>query len=234
MTNFNFLTSIFMTHKIPEGLTKCKVCGWYDGETTRGQFNNGGSSTEKITISCLCKGLVCKKCGQTKIPRPCSNSYDEKSNTFGHWPYFIGMMTTCPDCRRLEKIIEKPFIGFIIDWKKMYYEINLVNPTDRKISSVLAYTGAFCGDTDGLIETSRVTREKGEILSNSSILLEKSDVDGLEFVIWFHLDIYFEGEEKPLKVWFNIPKNGWNYKDNEEMLPVLNKKGQIIELKERN
>lgn len=164
-----------MSHKIPEGLTKCKVCGWYGGETTRGQFNNGGSSTEKITISCLCKGLVCKKCGQIKIPRPCSNSYDEKSNTFGHWPYFIGMMTTCPDCRREEKLTEKPFVGFVIDWKKMYYEINLVNPTDKRISSVLAYTGAFCGDTDdGFTETNRATREKGEILPNSSILLEKA------------------------------------------------------------
>lgn len=129
------------------------------------------------------------------------------------------------------KKYNEPFIGFIIDEKDYSYEIHLVNPTDKNFSRVFSLTGAFCGDDDGLLETSRATREKGILPSHSSILLEKSDLDGLDFVIWFHLDLYEKEGGRPKKVCFYLPKYHWTCEN--EKLPVIEKKGIFIKLKTR-
>lgn len=96
-----------LVSKIPEGLVKCEVCGEYKGKVMENDLNwQDGSdeakreeSKEYVTVSCLCDGIPCPKCKKNKIHKPVSNSYDAKTNTIGHAPYFSGMMG-CEDCRK--------------------------------------------------------------------------------------------------------------------------------------
>ena len=111
------------------------------------------------------------------------------------------------------------------------YEVYLVNDTDTPYNRVFALTGAYCGDDDGLIETSKMTKEKGALAPHSSLLLEKGNMDELEFVIWYHLDLYEDGAPKPTTFWFDLPKYyGWITANMNQHLPVLGKNGMMVEL----
>lgn len=95
--------------KIPEGLVKCEVCGEYRGRIMSKDLNwsdsfdkeNKEKSDEYLGVSCLCDGVLCRRCKTNKVHRPISNSYDEKSNSVSHWPYFAGMMP-CIECKKYE------------------------------------------------------------------------------------------------------------------------------------
>lgn len=78
--------------KIPEGLIKCGACGEYKGKVIE------DNEEEFISVSCICDGILCSGCKKNKIHRPISNSYDEKNNDIGHWPWFTGMMP-CDECK---------------------------------------------------------------------------------------------------------------------------------------
>lgn len=137
----------------------------------------------------------------------------------------------------MKNTINKPFIAFIVtdDDKEWTYEAILVNPTNTDYERVESLTGAHMSIDDDLLETSKSVRELGVLPPQSSIRIEGSDVDGLEFRAWFHLDLYERGSSKPWQVWFGLPGplTVWsNYKP--EPLPVLKKEGQVIELLERN
>jgi hypothetical protein len=92
---------------IPKGLVKCEVCGEYKGKAMKKDLNWHDSfdkeskerSEEYIGVSCLCDGILCRRCMKNKIHRPVSNSYEEENNSIGHWPYFSGMMP-CGECRK--------------------------------------------------------------------------------------------------------------------------------------
>ena len=95
-----------MENENSKGLIKCGVCGEYNGEIIKKYldwgndfFNNSPEEGEKtISVTCLCNGILCKKCKKNKIHRPVSNSYIESSNSIIHWPWFTGMME-CDACR---------------------------------------------------------------------------------------------------------------------------------------
>lgn len=94
-------------NRIPEGLEQCPVCGEYNGSTLARNLNWEDSAfppepDERIGVSCRCKGPLCKQCGQRRIHRPISNSYEPKSNSIGHQPWFMGMFP-CSVCRALNK-----------------------------------------------------------------------------------------------------------------------------------
>lgn len=137
----------------------------------------------------------------------------------------------------LEKMTNKPnaglFVGFIINEKDSSYEVYLVNSTKKNYCRVFVLSGAYCGDDDGLLETSKVTKEKGPLPPHSFQLLERSDLDGLDFVIWFHLDIYEDAASEPIRVWFELPKYG-GLNSKIVRLSVLEKEGTLIELETRN
>ena len=128
----------------------------------------------------------------------------------------------------------KPFAAFI--YKQYYsFKIYLVNPTNTNYFRVVKLTGGFASDDDVLVETSKVMREIGTLSKKSYILLEESNSYDLDFVIWYHLDLYSEQTPtNPEKVWFDLPKYGWGYEDNISDLPILNTKGMMIDLKNRN
>ena len=93
--------------KIPEGFVKCQVCGEYNGETKKKNLNWGDSAIkvlgeEDISVSCLCQGIICRKCGKNKIHRPISNSYYQEDNSVWHHSYLSGMRF-CDECREQRK-----------------------------------------------------------------------------------------------------------------------------------
>jgi hypothetical protein len=78
---------------LPPGLFRCEQCGEVRG-TTWGPCYDGSVGPWKST--CLCEGLICKKCGERSVPRPISNSYNPRDGHFWHVPYFG---TGCRRCR---------------------------------------------------------------------------------------------------------------------------------------
>lgn len=130
----------------------------------------------------------------------------------------------------MSNIEHLPFIGFIRNEEKNTYEIHLVNPTDTVFVRVNSLTGAFASDEDGVLDTSRAVKEKGPLKSHSGLLLEQSYLGGLDFVIWYYLDLYQENIYEPMKLSFNLPK--YNHHQND-YLPVLKQNGMVIKLTER-
>lgn len=91
--------------KIPSGLIQCKVCGQYKGKVKEKDLSWGGFDQEEkekssvyLSVSCLCEGIRCPMCKKNKIPKPISNSYDEKTNQVWHTPSFMGL-AGCSECR---------------------------------------------------------------------------------------------------------------------------------------
>lgn len=129
---------------------------------------------------------------------------------------------------------EEVFVALIIDWNNDRYESYIVNPTDKYYKRVVGYTGAFCGDDDGLIETSRAVKEFGELKPYSAIPVESSDTEAFDFVIWYHLDLYPKnGTEKVGLFAFHFPKYALAYDQAKQLLPIINRVGQKIKLEER-
>jgi hypothetical protein len=109
------------------------------------------------------------------------------------------------------------------------YEVYLVNQSDSVVySRVEVLTGAFEGDLDGLVETSKVKKTYGALYPKSSILLEADTLNWLDMTMWYHLDIYL-GENKLDKVWFDF-RYPFNYDTAKEEIPYLGKTGLKIEL----
>ncbi len=107
---------------VPKGLEKCPVCGEYKGTVKGSELSRFWEQDESVdddmkqfmeesyeedrdkmlTVTCLCDGIPCQRCGKNKIHRPISNSYDEKSNTIEHWAFFCGQIP-CWECKRKEQ-----------------------------------------------------------------------------------------------------------------------------------
>jgi hypothetical protein len=128
-----------------------------------------------------------------------------------------------------EQMKEAPqtiFVAFIKGSSE--YEAHLVNPTSLAFSRIQALTWAIAGDSDGLMQTSKGVRELGRLEPYSSLQLEKDTLDGLDFVILYHLDLYAEYNNDLVLGKFNLPKGHWEYK--AQMLPVLNREGMQIDV----
>lgn len=127
----------------------------------------------------------------------------------------------------------KKFIGFIIDRKNYKFDVYLINPTNEHYKRVVLFTGAFASEEDELLQTSRLVKEKGELLPNSALLIDSSDLGELDFVIWYNLDLYPSGSANPEMLSFSILKYPWDYKRKVINLPILDREGMKIDLKRR-
>lgn len=117
-----------MKRRIPKEFIRCSDCGEFNGTTRArnldwwteppDSYGDVEFSTEQkallkklrakilatqdpdqeLTVSCLCHGPLCKTCGVIRIHGPGTNSYDEETNSIGHWPWFSGMVP-CQRCR---------------------------------------------------------------------------------------------------------------------------------------
>lgn len=133
---------------------------------------------------------------------------------------------------------EKSFIAFIVNDRKSDYTVMLVNPTEKHYSRVVTLTGAYISIDEDLLETSKAVKERGELPPMSAINIESCDIDGLEFTIWYHVDLYEKDTVDPWHVWFILPRvTGALSGYKPEKLPVISSQGVKIELepcKERN
>ena len=125
--------------------------------------------------------------------------------------------------------LKNVFAFLVLSNKEDKYEVYLVNQSESVMySRVEVLTGAFEGDLDGLVETSKVEKVYGALYPKSSILLEADTLNWLDMTIWYHLDIYL-GTEKLDKVWFQFRYPN-NYDEKKEEAPYLGKTGLKIEL----
>ena len=94
--------------KIPEGYVQCEVCGEFNGSTDERNLANpnGLTQTGSIGVSCLCKGIPCRRCKTELIHRPGSNTYYPDSNTVWHTPGFWGMIP-CKECAEKERVAKE-------------------------------------------------------------------------------------------------------------------------------
>jgi len=136
------------------------------------------------------------------------------------------------------KTKEFPFIGWV-EFKKPNNEpygdlgVYLINPTDKTYEKVEMFCGMFAGDTDSLLETSKMVKNLGSLKPHSSIKIDAMTWYDLDFVFWYHLDFFKNSNEKPECYWFEIIKAYAWKKEEVKMLPVFNKKGMKIILDPR-
>jgi hypothetical protein len=73
---------------VPKGFNQCVLCGEYKGKA---------KVEGKIwVVTCLCDGMLCRKCGVTRIHSPVSNYFDKDTGKCWHIPYFGS--TVCDRC----------------------------------------------------------------------------------------------------------------------------------------
>ncbi|MFA7377621.1 MAG: HD domain-containing protein [Patescibacteria group bacterium] len=133
----------------------------------------------------------------------------------------------------MNKYQQELFIGFTMSESGDFF-VRLINNSHVCYSKVKIFTGAYMSMDDDLLETSKVVRSRGELKPKSFIQIDKSDWDELDFIIWYHLDFYNDKGQLVKKSWFQLPKYGLGYDENELMLPIVQEKGVIIELDERD
>jgi hypothetical protein len=80
---------------LPPGLFTCEQCGEIRG-TTWGSRHDGSVGPWEST--CICEGVVCRKCGDRRIRRPISDHYELDDGHFWHTPYFVANFP-CRGCR---------------------------------------------------------------------------------------------------------------------------------------
>ncbi len=80
---------------LPPGLYPCPDCTLIRGRAWVAGFD-GKLMQAKST--CLCEGITCRRCGDTRIHRPISDYYNLADGRFWHVPHFVGMFP-CRECR---------------------------------------------------------------------------------------------------------------------------------------
>lgn len=132
----------------------------------------------------------------------------------------------------------KPFIAWI-EFPEGHNEpygdlgVYLVNPGERKYENVRMFTGAFEGDSDGLLETSKVVKDLGPLSPQAIRKIDAMTWYDLDFVYWYHLDFFTENNSRPEQYQFSIMKAyAWDEK-KIALLPIIEMCGIRIELEPR-
>lgn len=80
---------------LPPGLYRCSDCAQIRGRAWSAALDG---ELIKTKSTCLCEGIACRECGDTRIRRPISDYYNLADGRFWHVPYFVGMFP-CRECR---------------------------------------------------------------------------------------------------------------------------------------
>lgn len=113
------------------------------------------------------------------------------------------------------------------------YSVHLVNDTDINFPRVDARSGEFISTDTAVHEGNVITREAEPLGARSARKLYEGEYWELDFVQWWHLDVYRSEDTDPVKVWFQTGGFG-NLRDvPEERLPLLNVTGQRVALRVR-
>ena len=125
----------------------------------------------------------------------------------------------------------QPFIAFRKK-KPFGFLVYLVNPTKGFYPRVVTLTGGFASDDEGLVERGKMVKVAGTLLPERFLLLEsEKEFGALDFVNWYHIDLYGLHDLRPTRFEFSLPKGGWKYE--EAPIEILNIDTMRIELAPR-
>jgi len=128
------------------------------------------------------------------------------------------------------KVFNFLFVGFVMPNPWGDFFLYLVNGTKTYYKRVLALTGMFASMDNDLLESSHARSEKGDLPPCSSLLLEKGSSYDLDFVIWYHLDLFQgDSDQRPVHAFLSISKGGPT--GSPIMLPILEQQGWVIKLR---
>jgi hypothetical protein len=104
------------------------------------------------------------------------------------------------------------------------YKVYLVNEGDHDLANVEMHTGGFDGSSEMLVELNRLTRSLGPLKCGQVLFLEELDYGMLDFVLWYHLDLYFADGAR-LKASFSIDKAYSLQRNRYQLCDPLKKEG---------
>jgi hypothetical protein len=124
------------------------------------------------------------------------------------------------------------FAAFVQGERDQPFEVYLINDSQQDYARALLYMGAFAGlDDEGVIETSRAVQDFA-LPAGSAQLIDSADAWALDFVSWYHVDLYARPDMEPQRVWFRVPKYV-SQLGPIVRLPVLAVEGRAIRLQPR-
>jgi hypothetical protein len=109
------------------------------------------------------------------------------------------------------------------------YKAYLVNEGDHDLANVEMHTRGFEGSGEMLVELNRLTRSLGPLKRGQALLLEELDYEMLDFVLWYHLDLYF-ADGVQLKTSFSIEKAYSLRQERYRPCPTLGSEGYCFDL----
>ena len=87
------------------------------------------------------------------------------------------------------------------------FTVFLVNRTQRTYSDVTIRTGGWVSSDDDMIQTSESVRSCGPLPPGATLQIDQSDLDELDFVIWYRL-ILKDEDGSETSAGFGIPRHG--------------------------
>ncbi len=121
------------------------------------------------------------------------------------------------------------FAAFVVHDATNRFSVYLVNNSSTSYANVTMLTGGFLSADGDVIQTSKITKEKGALQPYSALLLDESDYDELDFVIWYELTLADEAGHRRVYQ-LQLPKYGVGYEKAVRDIPVLGQKGMPIVL----
>jgi hypothetical protein len=104
------------------------------------------------------------------------------------------------------------------------HKLYLINESNYDLTNVEMRTGGFEGSDEMLVELNRVIRSLGPLKRGQALLLEELDYEMLDFVLWYHLGLYFADGAR-LKASFSIDKAHSLQRDRYQLCDPLKKEG---------
>jgi hypothetical protein len=88
---------------VPRALVRCPVCHEYHGAVRNSDLPPSSQREEAVVVVlCICNGIPCRTCGESRIHRPISNYWDEARGALIHCPWFSAQVS-CDTCSTQHK-----------------------------------------------------------------------------------------------------------------------------------
>jgi hypothetical protein len=111
-----------------------------------------------------------------------------------------------------------------------FYELYLVNESEFDVARIDLARSTFRGEGDSPIELKRFTTKFGELKRGRALLIEQLDVEGLDSVIRYDLEMRFTDKSRQ-KATFQISKATVFLEGAYRYFPALNTEAHAFSLK---
>ncbi len=112
------------------------------------------------------------------------------------------------------------------------YEVYLINDSKYDVLKLQMLAGGYASEDDGLIETSKTFKEFA-LNKKHALKLETLDFGMLDFVNWYHFDLWVNHEVLQLQAVIN-KAHALNEKVENKDVPILHKKGYVLPIDVRS